>query len=78
MDAISCSAAKASLAKTMDRVCEDREPIVITRHRGQSVVLLSLDEFKAMQETAHLLRRPANAWRLLSAAVQLAEEKGRT
>ena len=76
MDAITYSAARANLAKTMDRVCEDHEPIIITRNGEQSVVMVSLDDFKALEETAYLLRSPANAKRLLAAVTQLAEGKG--
>jgi antitoxin YefM len=77
MDAITYSAARANLAKTMDRVCEDHEPIIITRNGEQSVVMVSLDDYKALEETAYLLRSPANARRLLSAVTQLAEGKGK-
>lgn len=76
MDAITYSAARANLAKTMDRVCEDHEPLIITRNGQQSVVMLSLDDFQALEETAYLLRSPANAKRLLSAASQLAAGQG--
>ncbi len=76
MDAITYSAARANLAKTMDRVCEDHEPLIITRNGEQSVVMLSLDDFKALEETAYLLRSPANARRLLSAVAQLEQGKG--
>jgi antitoxin YefM len=76
MDAISYSAARANLAKTMDRVCEDHEPLIITRNGEQSVVMLSLADYKALEETAFLLRSPTNAKRLLSAVAQLAEGKG--
>ena len=76
MDAITYSAARANLAKTMDRVCDDHEPLIITRNGDQSVVMVSLDDFKALEETAYLLRSPANAKRLLSAVSQLAEGKG--
>jgi antitoxin YefM len=71
MDAISYSAARASLATTMDRVCNDHEPLIITRNGQQSVVLLSLEDFMALEETAYLLRSPANAKRLLAAMEQL-------
>lgn len=71
MDAISYSAARANLASTMDRVCNDHEPLIITRNGEQSVVMLSLEDFTALEETAHLLRSPANARRLLSAIEQL-------
>jgi antitoxin YefM len=76
MDAITYSAARANLAKTMDRVCDDHEPLIITRNGEQSVVMVSLDDFKALEETAYLLRSPANAKRLLAAVSQLAEGKG--
>lgn len=76
MDAITYSAARANLAKTMDRVCDDHEPLIITRNGQQSVVMLSLDDYQALEETAYLLRSPANAKRLLSAASQLAAGQG--
>ena len=77
MDAITYSAARANLAKTMDRVCDDHEPLIITRNgEQQSVVMLSLDDYKALEETAYLLRSPTNARRLLSAVVQLAAGQG--
>jgi antitoxin YefM len=76
MDAITYSAARANLAKTMDRVCEDHEPLIITRNGERSVVMLSLEDYKALEETAYLLRSPANARRLLAAVAQLADGKG--
>ena len=76
MDAITYSAARANLASTMDRVCNDHEPLIITRNGEQSVVMLSLDDFQAMEETAYLLRNPANAKRLMSAAAQLGAGSG--
>ena len=76
MDAISYSAARANLARTMDRVCNDHGPLIITRNADQSVVMLSLEDFKALEETAYLLRSPANARRLLSAMAQLGSGQG--
>ena len=76
MDTITYSAARANLAKTMDRVCDDHEPLIITRNGEQSVVMVSLDDYKALEETAFLLRSPTNAKRLLAAVTQLAEGKG--
>jgi antitoxin YefM len=76
MDAITYSAARANLAKTMDRVCEDHEPLIITRNGERSVVMLSLEDYKALEETAYLLRSPGNARRLLAAVAQLADGKG--
>ena len=77
MNAISYTSARANLAKTMDRVCSDHEPLIITRNGEQSVVMLSLDDFKALEETAYLLRSPANARRLLAATQELEAGKGK-
>lgn len=77
MDAISYTAARANLATTMDRVCNDHEPLIITRSGEQAVVLLSLEDYRALEETAYLLRTPANARRLLSAMAQLNTGKGK-
>jgi antitoxin YefM len=77
MDAISYTAARANLARTMDQVCNDHEPLIITRNGEKSVVMLSLEDYKALEETAYLLRTPANARRLLAAASQLVAGEGR-
>lgn len=72
MDTITYTAARARLAQTMDQVCNDHEPLIITRNgEQQAVVMLSLEDFKALEETAYLLRSPANAQRLLAATAQL-------
>ena len=76
MDAITYTTVRANLASTMDRVCNDHEALIITRNGEQSVVMLSLEDYQALEETAYLLRNPANAKRLLAAAAQLAEGKG--
>lgn len=77
MDAITYSAARANLAGTMDRVCEDHEPIIITRNGQQAVVMLSLEDYNAMEETAYLLRSPKNAKRLVDSIAELEAGKGR-
>tara|TARA_R110002012_G_scaffold219866_1_gene391360 strand:- start:619 stop:900 length:282 start_codon:yes stop_codon:yes gene_type:complete len=74
MDAISYTAARTNLAKTMEQVCEDHSPVIITRSKSQSVVMISLEDYEALQETAYLLRAPRNARRLLESAAEL--EKG--
>ncbi|MFT3800118.1 MAG: type II toxin-antitoxin system prevent-host-death family antitoxin [Burkholderiaceae bacterium] len=76
MDAISYSSARAKLADTMDRVCNDHEPLIITRSGQQSVVMLSLEDFNALEETAYLLRSPSNVKRLLAAIEQLNGDRG--
>lgn len=76
MDAISYTAARQNLAKTMDRVCFDHEPIIITRKNDQAVVMMSLEDFNALEETAYLLRSPKNAKRLLESIAQLESGDG--
>jgi antitoxin YefM len=76
MDAISYSTARANLAKTMDRVCEDHTALIITRKGASSVVMLSLEDYQALEETAYLLRSPGNARRLLQAVEELAAGQG--
>ncbi|MEX8520476.1 MAG: type II toxin-antitoxin system Phd/YefM family antitoxin [Leptothrix sp. (in: b-proteobacteria)] len=51
---------------TLGRVCNDHEALSVTGHDEQSVVMLSLENYKALEETAYLLRGPANAKRLRS------------
>lgn len=70
MDAVSYTQARANLAKTMDKVCEDHAPVIITR-KSQSVVLLSLEDYQSLEETAYLLRSPKNAQRLLESVNEL-------
>jgi antitoxin YefM len=77
MDAITYTTARARLAETMDRVCEDHEAIIITRNGQQAVVMMSLDDYKALEETAYLLRSPKNARRLLAAIADLEEGRGK-
>jgi len=55
----------------MKKVCEDHEPVIITRNREEPVVMLSLADYKAMEETAYLLRSPENARRLLDSIAEL-------
>lgn len=76
MDAISYTAARENLASTMDKVCSDHAPVVITRKRNQAVVMISLEDYEALEETAYLLRSPANAKRLRDAVQALETGKG--
>jgi antitoxin YefM len=71
MDTIPFSSAQANLAEIMDRVCDNHESLIITRNGEQSVVMLSLEDFQSLEETANLLRSPANASRLLASINQL-------
>ncbi len=76
MDAITYSAARANLASLMDRVTSEHEPLIITRNGEPSVVMLSLDDYRALEETAYLLRSPANARRLLASVAELEAGRG--
>ncbi len=59
--------ARSNLAKLLDQVATDRQIVVIRRRNGEDVALVAADELSSLLETAHLLRSPANARRLLSA-----------
>lgn len=76
MNAISYTAARENLASTMDRVCADHSPVIITRNRDQSVVMLSLEDYESLEETAYLMRSPANAKRLLEGIEALESGQG--
>ena len=76
MDAISYTSARRNLAKTMEKVCEDHAPVIITRKGAPAVVMMSLEDYEALQETAYLLRSPENARRLLASVAQLEGGKG--
>ena len=75
LDAISYSEARKNLASLMDSVCDDSDVVVITRRKARPVVLMSLDEYNSILETAHLLRSPANAERLLESIAELQQGK---
>lgn len=76
MDAISYTAARANLAKTMEQVCNDHAPVIITRKSEEPVVMMSLEDYQAMQETTYLLRSPANARNLLESIAELENGQG--
>ena len=71
MKTISYSAARAGLAQAMKKACKDHEPVIITRQKAESVVMLSLEDFTALEETSYLLRVPKNAKRLLESIAEL-------
>ena len=76
MDAISYTSARANLASTMAKVCEDHAPVIITRKSEAPVVMMSLEDYQAMEETTYLLRSPANARKLLESIAELEANKG--
>ena len=52
METITYSEARSKLAKTMEKVCDDHAPVIITRKSARSVVMISLDDYEALEETA--------------------------
>ena len=71
MDAITYSHARGHLAEMMEKVCDDHAPVIITRQHQRSAVMISLEDYQALQETAYLLRSPKNARRLLESIAEL-------
>jgi antitoxin YefM len=65
------------LAAMMDRVVNDREVVIVDRKRGQKVAMISADELAGLVETAHLLRSPKNAERLMKALASAKRRKGK-
>ncbi|RKZ47188.1 MAG: type II toxin-antitoxin system prevent-host-death family antitoxin [Candidatus Parabeggiatoa sp. nov. 2] len=76
MDAMTFTRATQNLAETMQRVCDDHVPVIVTREDEPAVVIMSLEDYRALDETAYLLRSPKNAQRLLESVAQLESGKG--
>lgn len=76
MNAITYTEARENLASTIRRVCRDHDPVIITRKREDSVVMISLEDYESLTETAYLLKSPRNAGRLLAALDELGQSKG--
>ena len=55
----------------MEKVCDDHAPLIITRKNARSVVMISLDDYEALEETAYLLRSPKNVRRLVESIAEL-------
>jgi len=68
---------RQELASVLDRVANDREVVVIRRRGVKSVAMVPADELTGLIETAHLLRSPKNAQRLLSALYRATKRKGK-
>ena len=60
----------------MENVCKDHAPVIVTRKSTDSVVIMSLEDFESLAETAYLLRSPKNTRRLIESIVQLEDGKG--
>ena len=76
MSTITYSTARDHLAEVWDKTVSTREPVIVSRRGTESIVMLPLEEWEGLQETAHLLRSPANAQRLLAALNRLDSGEG--
>ena len=76
MKTITYTSARGNLAKTMSMVCDDHSPVIITRKTAQPVVMMSLEDYESLEETAYLLRSPKNARRLLESIAELESGQG--
>lgn len=78
MNVLSYSETRARLKEVMDRVVADRQPVVVTRQKAEAVVMVSLADWNAMEETLHLLSTPANAERLRASIRELDGGQGQS
>ena len=78
MKTMSYTESRARYAQVLDDVINDREEVVITRAGHAPVVIVSLEDFESLRETAYLMRSPANARRLLDAMERLEDGAGET
>ncbi|HEY9378209.1 MAG TPA: type II toxin-antitoxin system prevent-host-death family antitoxin [Jiangellaceae bacterium] len=76
MRTMTYSESRAKYAETLNSVVENREEVVITRAGHEPVVIVSLDDYESLKETAYLLRSPVNARRLLTAIERLESGRG--
>ena len=76
MRTMTYSESRAKYAETLNSVVEDREEVVITRAGHEPVVIVSLDDYESLKETAYLLRSPENARRLLASINRLESGEG--
>lgn len=76
MNARTFTSVQENLEHVMDRVCDDHLPLIITRQNERPVVLMSLEDYRSLEETAYLLRSPNNAKRLLESIAELESGKG--
>lgn len=76
MRTMSYTESRAKYAEVLDAVVNDREEVVITRAGHEPAVIMSLDDYESLKETAYLLRSPVNARRLLASIDELEEGQG--
>lgn len=77
MQTMNFSQTRQNLASTFDKVVENAMPMVVTRQNKESVVIISMKDFRALEETAYLMQSQANAARLNRAISQLEAGEGK-
>ncbi len=77
MEAVNYSELRKSLKSVLDGVCENHEPVIITRKNSDNLVLLSYEDYSAIEETAYLLRSPKNAKRLRESIESFRKNEGK-
>lgn len=77
MQAVTYSWARNNLADSINQVCDNHEVLVITKKNDRAAVLISLEDYQALEETAYLLRSPKNAKRLIDSINELEDGQGR-
>ncbi|MDJ0717864.1 MAG: type II toxin-antitoxin system prevent-host-death family antitoxin [Prochloraceae cyanobacterium] len=75
MDAITYTQARKNFTSVMNQVCDNHAPLIITRQSERPVVMMSLEDYNAIEETIYLLKSPKNAQRLYKALEELKEGK---
>lgn len=76
MDVLTFTDTRANLKDVMDRVVEDHTPVLVTRQRAEPVVMVSLTDWNAMEETMHLMASRVNAARLMESIAELDAGRG--
>jgi antitoxin YefM len=76
MRTMTYSETRANFADTLNAVVDDREEVIVTRAGREPVVMVALDDYESLKETAYLLRSPENARRLLASIQRLEDGAG--
>ena len=76
MEAMTYTSVRQNLAKTMEKVCNDHSTIIVTRKKNDSIIIMSLEDYQSLEETAYLLRSPKNTRRLIESIAQLETDLG--